>query len=549
VVVELGFASAGAVEAAVKHARETGQLTGHVLIEDGVLTADQLARVLAERFGLDRVDLNAFKVDPAAAQAAGPGFSRRYDAVPIAFDEDGTMLVALADPTNLLALDDLAMLTGRQARPVVVSYEDIRRLKLQLAPDLPVEEEDDLELVDTSIETDVTQLHHDAADGPVVGLVHSILSRAIRRGASDIHFDPGTEDMVVRFRIDGEVMTEVTVPRRMSAGVVSRMKIMANLDIAERRVPQDGRSVVSIEGHEVDLRVVSLPVVHGEAVVVRILDPSTAPTSPSDLGMSAPEHDALQAALSRAHGGILVTGPTGSGKSTTLYGALAHLNTGGDTIITIEDPVEYRVQGIKQMHVNPKAGITFANGLRSIMRADPDIIMIGEIRDNETAQIAVEAALTGHLVLSTLHTRDAPTAVTRLLEMGIEPFLLSSAIDCVVAQRLARRLCDDCKQATETPAAVMRDHGFDVSGDVTTYEPVGCSRCNDIGYRGRVAIFEVMTLDEEIRGLVLNRASADVIADAATRKGMRRLRDDGLEKIVAGITSPAEVARVTNAHA
>jgi type IV pilus assembly protein PilB len=320
---------------------------------------------------------------------------------------------------------------------------------------------------------------------------------------------------------------------------------MSELDISERRLPQDGRVTMSVDGHKVDLRVVTLPSVHGEAVVIRILDKDSVVMELDKLGMSGPEYKRFSHAFQQAHGAVLVTGPTGSGKSTTLYAALGVINTPDKNIITIEDPVEYDLEGITQMQINPRAGLTFANGLRSMMRADPDIIMVGEIRDRETAQIAVESSLTGHLVLSTLHTNDAPTAITRLIEMGIERFLVGSAIECVVAQRLARMLCSHCKRRTIVPAGVLRDNGFNANLDVEAYEPVGCKRCSGTGYRGRIGLYEVMMMSPAIRALTLERRSADEVAQVAISEGMRRLIDDGLDKVKAGRTSVAEVARVT----
>jgi type IV pilus assembly protein PilB len=333
----------------------------------------------------------------------------------------------------------------------------------------------------------------------------------------------------------------------MVSGVISRVKIMSDLDIAERRIPQDGRVGLSIDGHHVDLRVVTLPSVHGESVVMRILDQSSGVADMGAIGMAASDRERFERAIRQAYGAVLVTGPTGSGKSTSLYAALGEINTPEKNIITIEDPVERQVAGVTQVQINPKAGLTFANGLRAMMRADPDIIMVGEIRDRETAQIAVEAALTGHLVLSTLHTNDAPTALTRLIEMGIEPFLVASAIDCVVAQRLARTLCQHCKRRTIVSAAVLRDHGFPSGADLEAWEPVGCGRCGGSGYKGRTGLYEVMTVTDEIRHLAIERAPADRVAEVAVRNGMRRLREDGLEKVRRGVTSIAEVARVTSA--
>ncbi len=548
VVVELGFAKEEDVERAVLHARESGRLTGRVLIEDGVLTPQQLARVLAERFGIERVDLAIFKIDTDLARLVDPGFVRRYDAIPVGQDDEGQLLLAMADPANMLAIDDVTMITGMAVRPVVAAYDDIHRLSVKLGNDLPDLSDDGTE---ESGEVDLSVPNNDVTDlgsndqAPIIKLVNSVLKRAIRRGASDIHFDPGSEDMHVIFRVDGMLDQAVTIPRRMSVGVVSRMKVMANLDIAERRTPQDGRVSLLIDGHEIDLRVVTLPTVYGEAIVARILDSSSAPVGLEQIGMLEEDRLNVEAAMARPYGGVLVTGPTGSGKSTTLYSCLAHVNNGNRTIVTVEDPVEYRMDGVKQMAINAKAKMTFAGGLKAIMRADPDIIMVGEIRDGETAHIAVEAALTGHLVLSTLHTRDAPNAVSRLLDMGVEPFLLSSAIDCVVAQRLARKLCDSCKKSIVVEAEVMRTNGFEVDGDIETCQPGGCDRCNGTGYRGRLGIFEILRMDEDIRALVLRRASADEIAAVAMQKGMKRLREDGLDKIRLGQTSPEEVLRVT----
>jgi type IV pilus assembly protein PilB len=386
----------------------------------------------------------------------------------------------------------------------------------------------------------------------VIKLVHSIIAEAAERGASDIHFEPRSDEkgralaeLRVRMRVDGVLTDQMTVPKRMVPGVVSRIKIMSDLDISERRIPQDGRVGLTIDGRHVDVRVVTLPSVDGESVVLRILDKDNIDLDLEKLGIQEHELGRFRKAFHRAHGAVLVTGPTGSGKSTTLYAALSELNSPEKGIITIEDPVEYQLEGVTQIQINPKAGLTFANGLRSMMRADPDILMVGEIRDRDTAQIAIEGALTGHMVLSTLHTNDAPSAITRLIEMGIEPFLVASALDAVVAQRLARTLCTHCKRRTIIPASVIRDHGFNAQFDIEAYEPDGCVRCGGMGYRGRTGLYEVMTMSDDIRSLTLERAAAEQIATVALQEGMRRLREDGLEKVKSGVTSMAEVARVT----
>jgi type IV pilus assembly protein PilB len=484
-----------------------------------------------------------------AANLLGTTAAKRYEAVPIAMVDERTVLVAMADPANVLAMDDIAIMTGFEVRVAVASREDITGLvsrftRLDDVVDAVSMSDDELE---TAGPADTMDLRESADDQPVIKLVNQVIAQAVEQGASDIHLEPDGKDLRVRFRVDGVLSETTTIPRRMVLGVISRVKIMADLDIAERRVPQDGRVGLTIDGHQVDLRVVTLPSVHGESAVMRILDKGSVVMELAKLGMADEPYRRFSRAFTQAYGAVLVTGPTGSGKSTTLYAALGEINTPEKNIITIEDPVEYQVGGITQVQVNTKAGLTFATGLRSMMRADPDVIMVGEIRDRETAQIAVESALTGHLVLSTLHTNDAPGAITRLIEMGTEPFLVSSAIDCVVAQRLARVLCDHCKRRTTISAEVLRDHGFDIQDDqdVQVYEPNGCPRCGGSGYKGRLGLYEVMTVTEEIRKLAIQRASADQIGRVAVAQGMRRLREDGLDKVRQGRTSIAEVARVT----
>jgi type IV pilus assembly protein PilB len=543
VLVDLGSVDQARVDAAVDSARQSGKPPEKVLLEQNAITEDQLARAIGERYGLDHLDLTVFPIDMAAANLIDSAAAKRYEAVPVAFTGDKrSLIVAMADPANVLAVDDIAMLTHLDVRPAVASREDITTLVARL--DRFGESVRDVVEESAQDEAEVVELQESADDAPIVKLVNSIIAQAAERGASDIHFEPDGRELRVRFRIDGVLHVSTTIPARMAAGVVSRVKIMAELDIAEKRVPQDGRVGLKVDSRQVDIRVVTLPSVHGESIVMRILDKESIRIDLDKLGMRDDERDRFETGFAQSHGAVLVTGPTGSGKSTTLYAALQQLNTTEKNIITIEDPVEYQLEGITQVQTNPKAGLTFATGLRSMMRADPDIIMVGEIRDGETAQIAIESALTGHLVLSTLHTNDAPTAITRLIEMGIEPFLVASAIDCVVAQRLARTLCSTCKKRAIVPAEALRESGFNVKLDLECYEPVGCGRCGGMGYKGRLGLYEVMVVSEEIRKLVLQRAPADEIAAVAAREGMRRLRDDGFEKVKAGLTSLAEVARV-----
>jgi type IV pilus assembly protein PilB len=547
VIVELGFLPQARVDAAVEEGKATGRSPEEVLLQSGVLSADQLARATAERFGLDHVDLTIYKPDLTAVNLLTPPAARRYNAVPIGFHSNGHLLVAMSDPSNVLAIDDLKLMTGYEIRPAVASAEDIaglivkmNRLDEAVAESLEIDEDED----DPTI---VEEIRESATEAPVIKLVNSIIAQAVEDGASDIHFEPHGKEMRVRFRVDGVLHETTTIPRRMVAGVVSRVKIMADLDIAERRLPQDGRVSLQVEGHHVDVRIVTLPSNAGEGIVMRLLDKEAVLLTLDALGIRDAARERFETGFHQAYGAVLVTGPTGSGKSTTLYAALNTVNSIEKNIITIEDPVEYQVPGINQMQVNLKAGLTFAAGLRSMLRADPDIIMVGEIRDAETARIAIEAALTGHLVLTTLHTNDAPSAITRLTEMGVAPFLTASAVDVVVAQRLARRLCNYCKKRTVLTSEALKAANFhEAAFDIEAYEPVGCARCSNTGYKGRVGIYEVMTLSDEIREMCIERRGADQIRHKAVEQGMRLLRDDGLDKVRLGITSIAEVARVAS---
>ena len=543
VLVEMGFLPRERVDEAVELGKGAGRSAEEILLEANAITGDQLARATAQRFGLYHVDLSMFKTDVAALNSISAQAARRLNAAPIGFDERGQLLVAMSDPSNVLALDDLKLMAGHEVRPVVASPDDIHQLigrmsRLGSAVAEAVSEgEEEL--------ADVTEIRESAEDGPVIKLVNSIIAQAVEEGASDIHYEPDGRDMRVRFRVDGVLRESTEIPRRMVAGVVSRVKIMADLDIAEKRLPQDGRVSLTVEGHAIDTRVVTMPRVDGEGIVMRILDRSQALIGLDHLGMSPGSEALFEDAFRRSYGAVLATGPTGSGKSTTLYAALNEINDPERNILTIEDPVEYQISGINQLQVNVKSGLTFAGGLRAMLRADPDVIMVGEIRDGETAKIAIESALTGHLVLSTLHTNDAPSAITRLTEMGIEPFLSASAIVAVVAQRLVRQLCTYCKKRTLLSVSSLEKAGFNVAFDLEAYEPVGCGRCGGSGYKSRTGLYEVMVVSDEIRDLTVERGSAEDIRKIAVAQGMRPLRADGFEKVKNGITSIAEVARVT----
>jgi type IV pilus assembly protein PilB len=550
VLAELGYASRESVQAAIEEARSVGRSPEALLLEHGTITSDQLSRAIAERYGLDHVDLSVYQVDMAAAALFPISMARRYKAVPVGFVDQQTLLVAAVDPANVLAVDDIQIATGLDCRIAVTAEEDVEALLGRLgtmqnaAADAIIEDEAEVAGEEESLAA-VSELQASAEDAPVIKLVYSILSQGVSEGASDIHLEPEEGELRVRFRVDGVLKEAAHVPKRMISAVISRIKIMSELDIAEKRVPQDGRVGVMVEDRRIDLRVTTLPTQRGEGATIRILDEGNAQRSLDELGMDGIARSRFEEAFGQSYGAVLVTGPTGSGKSTTLYAALQELNEVEKKIITIEDPVEYRIPGINQLGVNRKAGLDFATGLRSILRADPDIVMVGEIRDAETARISIEAALTGHMMLTTLHTNDAPGAIARLGEMGIEPFLTASAVDCVVAQRLARRLCTHCKRRTIIPAAAFADAGITVGADVEAYESVGCGRCGGTGYRGRVGVYSVMSLSPRLKEMTVNRAPEPEIAAVAREEGMMTLREDGVLKVRSGMTSLEEVLRVT----
>jgi type IV pilus assembly protein PilB len=545
VLVELGYVAEDRARQAIEEARGIGRPPERLLLEWGSVDGDQLSRAVAERYGLEHLDLAVYQVDMAAANLIPVNTARRYRALPVGFVDKGTLLVATSDPTNVLAVDDIQIATALDCRVAVAADEDIEDLiarlnTLQSAVSEAVSEgEEDEELAE------VDEIEVSAEDAPVVKLVYSILGQAAGEGASDVHFEAEEDQMRVRFRVDGVLREAAHVPKRMVSAVVSRIKIMSDLNIAEKRVPQDGRVSVTVEDRRVDLRITTLPTQRGEGATIRILDKDNAQRSLDDLGMDGSGRESFENAFRKAYGAVLVTGPTGSGKSTTLYAALQAINAVERNIITIEDPVEYRIAGINQINVNRQAGLDFATGLRSILRADPDIVMVGEIRDGETARIAIEAALTGHMMLTTLHTNDAPGAINRLAKMGIESFLIASAVDCVVAQRLARKLCPHCKRRAIVPPETLTEAEIPVGGEIEAYEPAGCSRCSQSGYRGRVGIYSVMKMSERIKEMTVAQSPEAEIEAVAREEGMLTLREDGFVKVRAGLTSLEEVIRVT----
>jgi type IV pilus assembly protein PilB len=519
------------------------------LVGQGVISELQFAKARAAQANLPFVELLDYPIAPMAVSLVSAAVCRRHDVLPIAI-EDGRLVLAMADPGDVFALDDVREASRMRVSPVVAERSDLLAaiMRHHRADDELSDLTSTLEEESAPVESSSFGLADSTDDNaPIVRFVNLLVSQAIQDQASDIHIEPAEHSVRVRYRIDGVLHEMQSAPKSIQNGVISRLKIMSDIDIAERRKPQDGRMSVSHGGRKIDLRVATLPTVWGEKIVMRILDNSNTSMDLRDLSLLEDNFTAYKKAYSKPYGMILVTGPTGSGKSTTLYTTLNTVARPEINVITVEDPVEYRMAGINQVQVNPKAGLTFASALRSILRSDPDVVLLGEIRDHETAQIAIEAALTGHLVLSTLHTNDAPSAVTRLTEMGIEPFLVGSALDCVMAQRLARRLCERCKTPDDRAADDLKYLKFGIDPDVpppTIYRPAGCASCSNTGYRGRVAVHEVMTISEEIERLTVARASSADIAAAARDQGMITLREDGWAKVRLGLTSIEEILRV-----
>jgi len=545
ILLESGLVSSAQLQSAYDEHQRAGRALGRVLVDQGVLTESQLVAALAQQIGMRFVELGDFPVDPSAVSLVPGALARRYVVLPFGF-EDGKLLLAMADPANFLAIEDVRAVTQTDVKPCVATRNDVLA-----AIDRHYRADSDLNdltaILDVEEEEDLSKVREAVDDAPIVKYVNALITQAIQDRASDIHLEPTERDLRVRYRIDGVLHEIMRSPKTIQSGVISRLKIMSDINIAERRIPQDGRLSVNANGKKVDLRVATLPTVWGEKVVMRILDNSTARLDLTDLGFSDANFERFSRSFAKPYGMILVTGPTGSGKSTTLYATLNILNRAEVNIITVEDPVEYRLPGVNQVQVNNKAGLNFASALRSILRSDPDIVLIGEIRDHETAQIAVEAALTGHLVLSTLHTNDAPSAITRLTEMGIEPFLVGSAVDCVLAQRLARLLCKKCREEyAPTPEALVaaRFPWQDGQPLPTLFRPVGCSACAKTGYKGRLALHEVMPMSEELELLTVEHAPASQITETARRQGMITLRDDGMAKVLRGVTSIDEILRV-----
>jgi len=541
------------LDKAIQTQHRSGGHLGRILVEQGALTEQNLAKVLSIQWGLPYVQLSTIEIDPDVVKAIPQHIAHRHKVLAIEKTKRKLKL-AIADPLNVVALDDVRLVTGLELEQVVAAEEDImaainryytggidldEAMRQAVTADIEIAE-------DKGEDLSVQELRTLTEEAPVVRLVNLVISQAIGDGASDIHMEPHRRSVQVRYRVDGLLHDVMTPPKQLQAAIVSRLKIMANLDIAERRIPQDGRIHVVIENKEYDLRVSTLPTVFGEKVVMRILDQSSTRLGLNKLGFNTATLEVWEGMAAKPYGMILVSGPTGSGKTTTLYSTLYKINTTDKNILTVEDPVEYQLPRVNQVQVNPKAGLTFANGLRSFLRQDPDIIMVGEIRDKETAEIAIQASLTGHLVLSTIHTNDAPSATTRLVDMGVEPFLISSSILGVLAQRLARTICTNCREAYAPPVEALHRLGLkpDQGEEILFYRGKGCDRCKGSGYKGRYGIFELMPMSEAIRELVLKGASADQIRQQAVAEGMKTLADDGILKVLEGATTIDELLRV-----
>ena len=533
-------------EAMIEQAR-TSRSLGRVLVSSGIVTESDLVSALAEQAGLEFIDLGDHQIDPTAASTISDLVARRYQALPIGW-EGTTLVVAMADPSNVLAVDDIRSITGADVRPVVASRESIEdAINRAHRLDAEVNDVTSLAVDQTDDEEELASIREVTEDAPIVKLANLIIRQGVQDRASDIHIEPTEYDVRIRYRIDGVLHEIMRPPKKVQSGLVSRLKIMADLNIAEKRVPQDGRVSAVIAGKQVDLRVATLPTVYGEKVVMRVLDKGTSLLDLADLGFLPQTLKRYETMFQKPYGTILVTGPTGSGKSTTLYATLNQLNDSAKNIITVEDPVEYRLPGINQVQINNKAGLTFAAALRTILRADPDILLVGEIRDRETATIAMEAALTGHLVLSTLHTNDAASTPTRLIEMGLEPYLVSSSVDCVVAQRLIRRLCERCKVAYFPTSSDLDVLGIDTDLEEPPeelYQAIGCQACSKTGYNGRFALHEVLLVSDDLKGMIADRAHTEDIKKVAIAQGMYTLRRSGLTHVRLGNTTVEEMLRV-----
>jgi type IV pilus assembly protein PilB len=539
ILVEKGIITEEILNRALSIQQGSMEKLGDVFLKMEVIKEEDLYSALSDIYNVPYVNLDDVVIDSEIVRLVPEHICRRYMVIPLNIDGDRIM-VAMSNPVNIYALDDIRIITGKDVDPVLASERQITQVLDRIYTIQKGLEETLINIgpSDEDAEATVEVLEDEA---PVVRLVNLTITQAVQEGASDIHIEPTENDVKIRFRVDGVLYDVISPPKRIFPTLVARIKILSNMDIAERRVPQDGRFRVNSQGKIIDFRVSTLPTIYGEKIVLRLLDRSATLIGLEKLGFTEEILHNFDNLIRRPYGMILVTGPTGSGKTTTLYSALAKISTTEKNIITIEDPVEYQFARINQVQINPKAGLTFANGLRSILRQDPDIMMVGEIRDRETAEIAVQSALTGHLVLSTIHTNDSAGAIARLIDMGIEPYLISSSLIGILAQRLARRICPRCrvpKEPTEEEIKVLK-----ISSDHTMYEGKGCEACRHTGYRGRLGIFELLVIDDEIRAMIVDKTPANVIREAAVKNGMVTLWEDAKLKVIDGITTYSEILR------
>jgi type IV pilus assembly protein PilB len=549
-LVEEGIITLEQLKQAQDDEKRLGLRLRNVLIKNGFIAEEDLVQFLSNKLGLPRIELSNYLIDPKIIELVPEELARKHQLIPILKIAD-RLTCAMVDPWNIFALDEVRARTGLLIEPAVASETEIKKALDQYYGARGTMEEV-IKVIDEAKfglkegeEPDLKKLEGAAEEPVVIKLVNLIIMQAIKEGASDIHIEPEQDALKTRLRVDGMLHEITSPPKHLQSALISRIKIMANLDIAERRKPQDGRFTIRMEGKEIDVRVSCVPTMFGENVVLRLLDVSSALLGLEQLGLSKEVQERYGKLIVRPHGIILVTGPTGSGKTTTLYASLAKINTAEKNIVTIEDPVEYKLAGIRQIQVNPLVDLTFANGLRSILRQDPNIIMVGEMRDFPTAEIAIQAALTGHLVFSTLHTNDASGAVTRMVEMGIEPYLVASSVIGILAQRLVRTICPACKEKYRPPEEELKDLGLNAGEKLEFYKGKGCPKCMNTGYKGRIGIYELLLPDEEIRNLITSKASRDEIGKKALAAGMIALKDDGINKIKSGITTVEEVLRVT----
>lgn len=546
ILIERGLLNEQQLQLALEDQRTSGDKLGDILVRLGYITAEKMADALSVHLGYPRVDLARQYIAPEIVELVPDQFLQSHDVLPLAV-ENSILTVAMTDPLNIFVIDELQRITGMAVNPVIATAEEIKTA-LSRAQDIASTARKVFdEYADSDDDEDQEELEQDQhlGDAPGVRLANIILEQAVREHASDIHLEPQEDEMDVRFRVDGILRKVMTVPKRLRSGVQSRIKVMANLDITERRRPQDGRMQLKVGDAEVDLRVSTLPTIHGEKIVARVLNKAHGLLSIDELGFSDQTTEQLLRILKLNQGMILVTGPTGSGKTTTLYGFLSHLNSVEKNIITIEDPVEYQLEGINQVQINPKVNLTFATGLRSILRQDPDIIMVGEIRDTETAEIAVRSALTGHLVLSTLHTNHTVATIARLLDMNIEPYLISSTVSAVISQRLVRKVCPDCRQAVPLTDRLLIQFikSLNLPVPEVVYQGRGCPLCNDTGYFGRVAVEEVLIMNKRLRQAIDNCAGEDELKQIAVQAGMTTLQENAVKKLVDGVTTTEEIIR------